>query len=166
MTWQMPKLAGKCPVTDCYYEHCTPHQIWKVSPLHVKCEEWLLSTSNVKSYASIRQIWSSSSPHKMERVTSPYGKFVSNPQQMRKLTPPHKFWRETPPHQMWRVTPLHIKCEEWLLSMSKVKCDYSLRQIKRVILNMMSDYSPHQMWRVTFSTSNVKSDSRLKSYSS
>ena len=21
-TGQMPKLAGKCPVTDCYYEHC------------------------------------------------------------------------------------------------------------------------------------------------
>ena len=20
---QIPKLAGKCPVTDCYYEHCT-----------------------------------------------------------------------------------------------------------------------------------------------
>ena len=21
---KMPKLAGKCPVTDCYHEHCTP----------------------------------------------------------------------------------------------------------------------------------------------
>ena len=21
LTGQMPKLAGKCPVTDCYYEH-------------------------------------------------------------------------------------------------------------------------------------------------
>ena len=23
LTGQMPKLAGKCPVTDCYYEHCS-----------------------------------------------------------------------------------------------------------------------------------------------
>ena len=23
LTRQMPKLAGKCPVTDCSYEHCT-----------------------------------------------------------------------------------------------------------------------------------------------
>ena len=27
LTGQMPKLAGKCPVTDCYYEHC--NTAWK-----------------------------------------------------------------------------------------------------------------------------------------
>ena len=25
LTGQMPKLVGKCPVTDCYYEHCQSH---------------------------------------------------------------------------------------------------------------------------------------------
>ena len=23
LTGQIPRLAGKCPVTDCYYEHCS-----------------------------------------------------------------------------------------------------------------------------------------------
>ena len=29
MTGQMKKLTGKCPVTDCYCEHCAPAKVIK-----------------------------------------------------------------------------------------------------------------------------------------
>jgi hypothetical protein len=122
------------------------------SPFHIYCEEWLLSTSNVK-------------------VTPLYGKFEdvlsdSYPHQMRRASPLHikcEKWlfstsnvkSDPSPRQMWRVTPLHIKSEELLLSManlkfllytSNVKSDLFLR---RVTSNVKSDSSPHQRWRVT-----------------
>jgi hypothetical protein len=112
-----------------------------VTPLHIKCEEWLhikcevwlhikceVSISNVKSATewllSKTNVKSDSSPNV-------YVKMVSSR------------------YDMWKVTPLHIKCEEWLHSTSIVKSDYSLWQIWRVTQSMMSDYSPHQIWRVT-----------------
>jgi hypothetical protein len=149
--------------------HSSLRQIEKVNSLHVKCDEWLLCTG------------SGSSPHKM----------VYSPHQMWRVTPhdssAYSMLSDSSVRQIWRVAPIHNKCEEWLLSTPKVKSDYSLWQIWRVILNKMSDYSPHQiwsdysphqiwrvtplyvkfeewrqMWRVTFSISNVKSYSCLR----
>ena len=37
MTGQMKKLTGKCPVTDCYCEHCYTHNIGVKHPCFSVC---------------------------------------------------------------------------------------------------------------------------------
>jgi hypothetical protein len=159
----------KCNVKSDY----SPYQKWRVTPLHIKCEEWLLSTANIKG-DSTSYVKSDSSTSDVKSDSSPF--------------------------EICRVTPLYIKCEGWLLSTSNVTSDYSQRliwtvcdewllpssNVKRVssphqtwsdssppqmlretplhIKYEECDSSPHEMWRVTpnvksDSTSNKKSDS-------
>jgi hypothetical protein len=129
----------------------TPLLILRVTPLHFKFEEWLLSNSNVKSDSSSYQFWwvtrhvkGDSSLHQM------WGVIYINVKCEECDSSPHEMWRVTPLQMcMWRVTPLHMKCEKWLLSTWNVKNDSSL-------------HSPlWQIWRVLVSTSYVKSDSSL-----
>jgi hypothetical protein len=98
--WQMWR------VTQNMMSDYSPHQIWRVTSLHIKCEEWLLygkfeewllSTSNVKSDSFLR------------RVTS---NFKSSSQYL--------MWREAPLHIRYVEWPLST-CEEWLHSTSYVK---------------------------------------------
>jgi hypothetical protein len=129
--------------------------MWWVAPLHIKCEEPLLSTffstSCVKSDSSPPQIWKMTL-HKVWRVTplhinceewflsktnlkSAWLLYMSNVKSDSSL---HKFEDESSPHQMWRETPLttlHIKSEEWLLSTSYIKAVSTLY--------VKSDSSPH-----------------------
>jgi hypothetical protein len=85
------------------------HRMRRVTPLHIRCEEWMLSTANLKSDSKC-DVWplftskvkSDSTPHQIWRVTPLYVNLKS----------------DSSPSEMWRVTPLHIKCEEWL----HIKC--------------------------------------------
>jgi hypothetical protein len=116
---------------------------WATTP-HIKYEEWILSTLNVKSDYSLRQFW--------------------------RVTPLHtKMLRVTPLHKTWRVILLHAKCEEWLLSTGS---DSSIKECLLSTSNVKSDYSPSHMWWVPIlhircekwllSTTNVKSECSLR----
>jgi uncharacterized protein with PIN domain len=150
----------------------TPHHKWRVVPLHINFEEWLLPTSNVKRDSSSYQMWrvwllstwnvkGDSFPQQMWSVT-PLLMWRETPLNFRceecllstgsdsslhkSVSSPHQMWRVTPPHRMWWVTPLHIRLEESLLSTTNEKSECSLRPYWRVT---PSDSSPLQMWRVT-----------------
>jgi hypothetical protein len=146
-------------------------QMWRVTLfhfkyqewLHIKCEEWLLSTSQLKSDSSPHQMWS------VVLLATSNVKIDSSP---------HLMWRVTP-HQMWKVIPLHIKCEKWSLSTSKVKSNSSLRQTWRMTHHHVKGeewllYIECEEWRnkksrvtplhircevTLFSTANMKGDS-------
>ena len=45
LTGQMPKLAGKCPVTDCYYEHCSmPNFLYSIQYAELPESIWYAET--------------------------------------------------------------------------------------------------------------------------
>jgi hypothetical protein len=81
------------------------HEMWKVTPLHIKYKEWILSTSNVKSVFSMKvtpNVVSDSSQHKMWKVTFLHIKceewFLSTTY----------FKSNSFPHEMWRINPLNF----------------------------------------------------------
>jgi hypothetical protein len=141
--------------------------MWRVTHLHIKTEEWLLSTANLNSDSECDE-WllptsNDSSPHQMWRDTPLHIKceewFLST-SNVKSGSSPHQMWRQTPPLKCeeWllstlnvksvtplhmRATPLHTICEWWLLS----KCEEWLLHIIR------EKWLP-SIW-------NVKSDSRL-----
>ena len=48
LTGQMPKLAGKCPVTVCYYEHCIRRH---------NVSDFDLNVVTTSILASIQDVW-------------------------------------------------------------------------------------------------------------
>jgi hypothetical protein len=131
------------------------------------CEEWLISTSNLKSN-SISNVKRYSSPHQMWTVIPLHTKFEKwllyiKCEEWLLFTSNLK--SDSSPHQMWSETSLQFKCEEWLLSTSNVKWNLSSIQMWRVtplhinceelLLSTGNDSSPHksvsspQIWRVT-----------------
>jgi hypothetical protein len=137
-----------------------------VTFLHIKSEELLFSTWNVKS---------DSSQHQYEqwflcvfrwRVIPPYIVcevwLVSTSNLKSDSIPNVKSYSS--PHQIWKVTSHHIKCEEWLLCTSNVKSLTPLyMKCWEWLLstqNEKSDSSPNV--KSDSSTSKLKSDYHLR----
>jgi hypothetical protein len=142
--------------------------MWKVTSLHIKNEELLLSTASFKSYSSQRQMWT---------VTYFYEEWLLSSSNVKSDSSPHEMWRVTRHNikrkqwflciLMWRVIPLYIVCEVWLVSTSNFKSD-STSYVKSYS-NVKSDSSLHKIWIMTplyikceewlLFNSNMKSDS-------